>query len=126
MQQRMDKRRVRVFRDKLLGRRESLVGQVQEAELYSRERDSEATQDPADMAANAYTKELLVSMSDNDRQLLKLIDEALERIEAGGYGKCVRCGNPLPDKRLDALPWARHCLPCQDLQEKGLLTEEEE
>ena len=122
----MDKRRVRVFRDKLLGRRESLVGQVQEAELYSRERDSEATQDPADMAANAYTKELLVSMSDNDRQLLKLIDEALERIEAGGYGKCVRCGNPLPDKRLDAVPWARHCLPCQDLQEKGLLTEEEE
>ena len=122
----MDKRRVRVFRDKLMGRRESLVGQVQAAELYSRERDSEATQDPADMAANAYTKELLVSMSDNDRQLLKLIDEALDRIEAGGYGKCVRCASPLPDKRLKAVPWARHCLPCQDLQEKGLLTEDEE
>ena len=70
----MDKRRVRVFRDKLMDRRDSLVGQVQQAELYSRERDSEATQDPADMAANAYTKELLVSMSDNDRQLLNLID----------------------------------------------------
>ena len=52
----MDKRRVRVFRDKLIDRRESLVGQVQQAELYSRERDAEATQDPADMAANAYTK----------------------------------------------------------------------
>jgi len=77
----MDKRRTKVFRDKLLGRREGLVGQVQAAELYSRERDAEATQDPADMAANAYTKELLVSMSDNDRQLLNLIDEALERIE---------------------------------------------
>ena len=126
MQHRMDKRRVRVFRDKLMGRRESLVGQVQEAELYSRERDSEATQDPADMAANAYTKELLVSMSDNDRQLLGLIDEALERIETGGYGKCAHCGNPLTEKRLDAVPWARHCLPCQDLQEKGLLSEEEE
>jgi DnaK suppressor protein len=122
----MDKRRVKVFRDKLMGRRVGLVGQVQAAELYSRERDSEATQDPADMAANAYTKELLVSMSDNDRQLLKLIDEALERIDAGGYGKCVHCGSPLPEKRLDALPWARHCLPCQDLQEKGLLHEDEE
>ena len=76
----MDKRRTRIFRDKLLDRREGLVGQVQAAELYSRERDAEATQDPADMAANAYTKELLVSMSDNDRQLLNLIDEALERI----------------------------------------------
>jgi RNA polymerase-binding transcription factor len=122
----MEKRRVKVFRDKLLDRREGLVGQVQEAEAYSRERDSEATQDPADMAANAYTKELLVSMSDNDRQLLNLIDESLERIEAGSYGKCVRCEAPLPEKRLEALPWARHCITCQDLLERGLLSDDEE
>jgi len=122
----MDKRRTKVFRDKLLGRREGLVGQVQAAELYSRERDAEATQDPADMAANAYTKELLVSMSDNDRRLLYLIDEALERIEVGGYAKCVHCGEALPDKRLDAVPWARHCVRCQDLHERGLLGEDEE
>jgi RNA polymerase-binding transcription factor len=122
----MDKRKMKSFRDKLLARRESLVGQVQQAELYSRERDAEATQDPADMAANAYTKELLVSMSDNDRQLLNLIDEALERIEDGEYGKCVRCEEALPDKRLDAVPWARHCVRCQDLHERGLLTEDED
>ena len=122
----MDKRRVRVFRDKLMDRRESLVGQVQQAEMYSRERDSEATQDPADMAANAYTKELLVSMSDNDRQLLNLIDEALERMDDSGYGKCVRCGQPLPEKRLEAVPWARHCVKCQEMQERGLLIEDEE
>ncbi len=122
----MDKRRVRVFRDKLLDRRESLVGQVQQAELYSRERDSEATQDPADMAANAYTKELLVSMSDNDRQMLNLIDEALERMDDSGYGKCVRCGQALPEKRLEAVPWARHCVRCQDLHERGMLIEDEE
>lgn len=122
----MDKRKMKSFRDKLLARRESLVGQVQQAELYSRERDAEATQDPADMAANAYTKELLVSMSDNDRQLLNLIDEALERIEEGEYGKCVRCEEALPDKRLDAVPWARHCVRCQDLHERGLLTEDED
>ncbi|HAF24654.1 MAG TPA: RNA polymerase-binding protein DksA [Blastocatellia bacterium] len=122
----MDKRRVRVFRDRLLDRRDSLVGQVQQAELYSRERDSEATQDPADMAANAYTKELLVSMSDNDRQLLNLIDEALERMDDSGFGKCIRCGQALPEKRLQAVPWARHCVRCQELQERGLLVEDEE
>src|SRR6266446_31648 len=94
----MDKRRVRVFRDRLTERRQSLVGQVQQAELYSRERDAEATQDPADMAANAYTKELLVSMSDNDRQLLNLIDEA-----AGD-----RCRTWKP-----AILWCRHSRPCQ-------------
>jgi DnaK suppressor protein len=122
----MDKRKMRSFRDRLLDRREGLVGQVQAAELYSRERDAEATQDPADMAANAYTKELLVSMSDNDRQLLNSIDEALERIEDGDYGKCARCGEALPEKRLEAVPWARHCIRCQDLQERGLLSEDEE
>jgi len=122
----MDKRRVKVYRDRLLGRREGLVGQVMEAEQYSRERDSEATQDPADMAANAYTKELLFSMSANDRRLLDLIDEALTRIEAGEYGECVHCGEPVQEKRLEAVPWARHCLRCQDLQERGLLNEDEE
>jgi DnaK suppressor protein len=122
----MDKRRVKVFRDRLLDRREGLVGQVMEAEQYSRERDSEATQDPADMAANAYTKELLVSMSANDRKLLELVDEALERIEAGEYGACIHCDEPVQEKRLEAVPWARHCLRCQDLQERGLLDQDEE
>ncbi|HLE63117.1 MAG TPA: TraR/DksA C4-type zinc finger protein [Pyrinomonadaceae bacterium] len=122
----MDKRKMRSFRDRLLDRREGLVGQVQAAELYSRERDAEATQDPADMAANAYTKELLVSMSDNDRQLLNSVDEALVRIEDGDYGKCVRCSAALPEKRLEAVPWARHCIRCQDLHERGLLTDDEE
>ena len=124
--ERMDKRKAKTYRDKLMVRREGLVGQVQAAEAYTRERDAEATQDPADMAANAYTKELLVSMSANDRQLLESIDAALERIEGGRYGKCVNCGQPIQEKRLEAVPWARHCLRCQDLNERGLLTPEEE
>ena len=124
--QRMDKRKAKVYRDKLLTRREGLVGQVQAAEAYSRERDAEATQDPADMAANAYTKELLMSMSTNDRQLLDSIDAALERIEDGMYGKCIHCGQPIQEKRLEAVPWARYCLKCADLNERGLLTRDEE
>jgi DnaK suppressor protein len=124
--QNMDKRKAKTYRDKLMDRRVGLVGQVQAAEAYSRERDAEATQDPADMAANAYTKELLMSMSTNDRQLLESIDQALERIESGKYGKCNHCGQPIQEKRLEAVPWARHCLTCQDLNERGLLTQDEE
>jgi DnaK suppressor protein len=78
--------------------------------MSSRERDLEATQDPADRAANAYTKELLISMSANDRKLLQLIDEALERVEGGEYGECVNCDEPVSEKRLDAVPWTRYCL----------------
>ena len=122
----MDKRKMKTYRDRLLARREGLFRQVTEAEMSSRERDLEATQDPADMAANAYTKELLISMSANDRKLLELIDEALARIEAGEYGECVNCGEPVLEKRLEAVPWARYCLKCQDLQERGLLNVEEE
>jgi DnaK suppressor protein len=122
----MDKRKAKTYREKLLTRREGLVGQVQAAEAYSRERDAEATQDPADMAANAYTKELLMSMSTNDRQLLESIDAALFRIEGGEYGYCDNCGQPIQEKRLEAVPWARHCLRCQDLNERGLLVAEEE
>ena len=122
----MDKRRVKMYRDRLLERRESLFSQVTEAEMSSRERDLEATQDPADMAANAYTKELLISMSANDRRLLELIDEALQRVEAGEYGECVNCGESVQEKRLDAVPWARYCVKCQDLQERGLLNQDED
>jgi DnaK suppressor protein len=122
----MDKRKMKAYRDRLLARRESLFSQVTEAEMSSRERDLEATQDPADMAANAYTKELLISMSANDRKLLQLIDEALERVEKGEYGDCVNCGEPVSEKRLDAVPWTRYCLKCQDMQERGLLNEDDE
>lgn len=122
----MDKRKAKTFQDRLTERRVALVGQVQAAEAYSRERDAEATQDPADMAANAYTKELLMSMSTNDRQLLDSIDAALARIADGDYGKCINCGEPIQDKRLEAVPWARHCIRCQDLIERGQLAEDEE
>jgi DnaK suppressor protein len=122
----MDKRKTKSYRDRLLARRESLFSQVTEAEMSSRERDLEATQDPADMAANAYTKELLISMSANDRKLLLLIDEALVRVEGGEYGECVNCGEPVAEKRLDAVPWTRYCLKCQDMQERGLLNEDED
>jgi len=122
----MDKRKQKSYRDRLLARREGLFKLVTEAEMSSRERDAEATQDPADMAANAYTKELLISMSANDRRLLGLIDESLARIEAGEYGHCVNCGEPVPEKRLEAVPWARYCVKCQDLQERGLLNVDEE
>src|SRR6266513_1360584 len=124
--QKMDKRKAKTYRDKLLVRREGLVGQVQAAEAYSRERDAEATQDPADMAANAYTKELMMSMSTNDRHLLEMIDGALVRIEDGQYGKCIHCGQPIQEKRLEAVPWARYCLRCADLNERGMLIRDEE
>ncbi len=45
-------------------------------------------------------------------ETVKEIDEALERFDASGYGRCVACGGPIPEERLMAVPWAALCVPC--------------
>ena len=97
--------------------------------LDSYERDKEAgnqlpddgIQDLADKAASAYSKELNFSLSDGERNLLMLIEEAFNRIREGNFGKCANCGNPVGDKRLQAVPWTPFCIDCQELQEKGMM-----
>lgn len=78
-------------------------------------------QDLADKAASAYSKELNFSLSDGERNLLMLIDEALVRVKDGSFGVCTNCGATIGEKRLDAVPWTPFCIDCQELQEKGLL-----
>src|SRR5438046_1869843 len=78
-------------------------------------------QDLADKAASAYSKELNLSLSDTERNLLMLIEDALTRTTEGSYGKCTNCGNTIGEKRLQAVPWTPYCIDCQELQEKGLL-----
>ncbi|MDQ3041489.1 MAG: TraR/DksA C4-type zinc finger protein [Acidobacteriota bacterium] len=53
-----------------------------------------------------------------------MINEALERIADKEYGECQNCEKEISPKRLDAVPWARYCLACQELVEQGLLEEE--
>jgi DnaK suppressor protein len=121
----MDKKKLKTFHDRLVTERAALMGVVGRNEDYGREADIEATQDPADKASNSYTKELLFSQSTNDRQILTQIDEALQRIQDEEYGVCANCGNEIGPKRLEALPWVRFCITCQDLSERGLLNDEE-
>jgi DnaK suppressor protein len=121
----MDKKRIKQFDAKLQEQKSSLLGMVERTEDYGREANRDISQDPADQASNSYTKELLFSQSTNERNILKLIEEALERISAGSFGECANCGQEIQAKRLDAIPWARYCIRCQELQEQGMLVEEE-
>jgi DnaK suppressor protein len=121
----MDKKKLNGYRDRLIAERDVLMGVVGRNEDYGREADIDATQDPADKASNSYTKELLFTQSTNDRIILIQIDEALERIEDDEFGICLNCGNEIGAKRLEALPWVRYCITCQDMHEKGLLNIEE-
>jgi DnaK suppressor protein len=94
---------------------------VSKSEHDGREADEEATQDIADKAANSYTKEFLFHQSDENRRVLQLVNEALGRLKDGSYGLCVGCQEEVQSKRLEAVPWARHCIECQEKQDEGLL-----
>ena len=108
---------------------EDALRQKQHELLDSYERDKAAgnaqpddgIQDLADKAASAYSKELNFSLSDAERNLLMLIEEAFNRMKDGNYGTCTNCGAEIGEKRLQAVPWTPFCIDCQELQEKGLL-----
>ncbi len=117
----MDKKKVELYKKQLLGKQEELLQAVSKSEQDGREADEEATQDIADKAANSYTKEFLFHRSDENRRVLQLVNEALERMKTGAYGRCVVCGAEVQAKRLEAVPWARHCFECQEKQDQGLL-----
>ncbi len=85
------------------------------------ETTEELTQDIADKAVSSYTREFLYSLTDAERNTLLQIDQALARVEESTYGFCLNCEVPMSEKRLEAVPWAPHCVDCQELAEKGLL-----
>ena len=64
-------------------------------------------------------REVDESLEDNAEEIVREIDAALERIDAGTYGICVNCGEPIPEERLDAVPYAVLCLSCKRKEEEG-------
>ena len=51
---------------------------------------------------------------------MKEIDAALDRLTTGDYGVCVNCGEPINARRLAAIPWAAHCIRCQETKGQGV------
>ncbi len=117
----MDKKRTEYYKKKLATRREELVKNIARTEEEGRQADDDPTVDLADKAANSYTKEFLFGQTNTDRTILQLIDEALRRIQSDEFGKCVNCQQEVNQKRLEAVPWTRHCISCQEKHEQGLL-----
>jgi RNA polymerase-binding protein DksA len=109
------------FRRLLAERKKALAEAYNKNKTYGRLTEDEGTQDLADKASSAYTKEFLYSLSNTDREVLQKVDESLVRLESGGFGLCVECSSEINRKRLEAVPWASHCITCQEKIEKGLL-----
>ncbi len=91
------------------------------AVAQGRESAADETQDVADQAVASYQKELLFSQGTNGHAQLRLVREALNRLEEGTFGECTHCGETIGAKRLEALPWTPYCIVCQEKVENGEL-----
>jgi RNA polymerase-binding protein DksA len=72
-----------------------------------------------DMATATFDRELDYTLEGNAEQVLAAIDAALTRMEAGTYGLCQSCGNPISPERLEAIPWTTRCIECKRREERG-------
>ena len=70
-------------------------------------------------ATHVFEQQRDLALRDRARQHMALVDEALARLEGGTFGACRRCGKPIAAARLEALPWAAHCIDCQRDIDRG-------
>ena len=70
--------------------------------------------DEGDLSQQHHEEWIFVNRNTLDTKLLREIGDALRRIDHGHYGVCLECEEPISAKRLDAVPWARFCVTCQE------------
>jgi DnaK suppressor protein len=124
------KRDLEQFRELLLAKRAQLVGDVstlQEQALSANRQDAagDLSSMPihmADLGSDNYEKEFTLGLIESERTLLREIDEALARIDAGTYGVCQATGRPIGKARLKAQPWVKYCYEYVLAQESGRRT----
>jgi DnaK suppressor protein len=119
----MDKKKLEAFKKRLEARQQELRRNVSRTQQDGRSSDEDSAQDIADKAASSYNKEFLFHQSNAERQLLQMVEGALARIQDGSFGQCISCGQEINPKRLEAVPWTRHCIACQEKLEQGKLEE---
>jgi len=113
--------RYQALRQRLEKQRDEILNMYKQDLRAGQESADDGTEDIVDRANNAYNRELMFSLSDTERNTLLQIENALRRMDDGSYGRCSNCGQNIALPRLEALHWARFCVDCQELAEKGLL-----
>jgi DnaK suppressor protein len=117
----MNRKQLQSYKKLLEEKRATLLARVQAARANETEGGSEDAPDLGDRALFTVTRDLSYRLTTSEREMLKKIDAALDRIEAETYGECLSCGKKVQSGRLNAVPWARFCIDCQELQDQGQL-----
>ena len=113
------------FRSLLLGERQKVEHALRHLHDENPGTMEEETDDETydnhlgDAATVTFDREMSYSLEDNSGHVLAAIDEALQRIDEGTFGTCARCGKPIGEERLEAMPYATKCIDCKRLEERA-------
>ncbi|MFI1966643.1 TraR/DksA C4-type zinc finger protein [Streptomyces pathocidini] len=99
------------LRDELLASEEAITGLM-------RDSGDGAGDDQADTGTKNITREHELALAANAREMLLQTERAMERLDAGTYGLCESCGNPIGKARMQAFPRATLCVDCKQKQER--------
>jgi len=116
---------IKKFKATLLKKLAEILGNVTSMESEALRRDrSDLSNMPihmADLGTDSCEIDNIIGLMDSERKILVEVNDALNRIEDGTYGICEGRGEPIGKQRLKAIPWARYCVACATLLEKGIL-----
>ena len=114
----MNEKELASFRAKLDEIRFSMINAVK-GKLKTKKDDlNEQTADIVDDAAQSHNRQLMLELGEQEWQKLRLVEQAIKKIDDGQYGTCLECGERIPEARLKIIPFAAHCIDCLEAIEK--------
>ena len=114
----MNETKLASFRTKLEEIRFAIVGEVQEKYKSPKDHLTEQVADIADDALQSYDRQLMMGLGEKEFGKLRLVEEAIEKIDEGQYGICLECEELISEERLTVVPFASHCVDCLEKIEK--------
>ena len=118
----MEASKLEHFKQLLLAELRRHTQHVSDDQAAALDAAGEDAKESADVSMKDVTQEIALKLGDQESQMVADIDQALLRIEEGSYGSCARCGKPIDERRLEAMPTARYDAECQAVIEdaKGM------
>jgi DnaK suppressor protein len=114
----MNETKIASFRTKLEEIRFAIVGEVQEKYKSPQDRLTEQVANIADDAVQSYERQLMMGLGEKEFEKLRLVEEAIEKLDEGQYGICLECEELISEERLTVIPFASHCVDCLETIEK--------
>ena len=115
----MDAEKLSHFRNLLIDQLRQHTEQVRTDQATALEYYDDGVKDSVDLSVQDLNKEIALRLGERSSQGVADIDQALLRIKEGSYGICARCGQPIDERRLEAVPTARYDAKCQSIIESA-------